>query len=79
MAYDRDQEAYELSPTHAGTADAATARRPCTASRQLIEETNFDSPISDDHGKDKAKNDDKAQQPGMGDYFVSCTLATHHK
>lgn len=77
MAYDRHQEAYELSPTSpAVTTGDAAARRPSTASRQLIDETNSDSPISDENAKDKEKDkkDGKEQQPGLGDYFVSLDL-----
>lgn len=79
MAYHREQEAYELTPgpgtAHSGAASPpivaadAAARRPSELSREIMDDTNSDDPISDDHAKSKEK-EAKAQQPGMGDYFV---------
>lgn len=82
MAFEREQEAYELTASSAGqgtarsgagsypnTASDAAARRSSEVSREIVDDANSDDPISDDNAKTKEK-DGKEQQAGLGDYFV---------
>lgn len=85
MAFEREQEAYELTASAASpgldrsrtaslvAAADASAQRPSEASRDVVDDTNSDHPISDDQAKAKGK-DGKEQQAGMGHYFVSFRL-----